>query len=168
MKTTEQQIAETPSLQATDNYSVRERQWRAPSVPDGEEIIFDEPGRVLNRGAYGPGGGNAVCCRSHYFRVTKAHSFYILRVKHGGGEEQCSLKYDKRIIDALALMDSDSRFWMLWAFMDVKKDAEIATREAVNAKWQAAAAQKRIKTRKMRDGVKVWIVPAITLENYPV
>jgi hypothetical protein len=168
MKTLEQLIAETPSLAAPDNYAVRERQWRAPSVAEDEEIIFDEPGRVLSRTSpERPSDG--VDCRSHYFRVTKPRfGFYKLRVKHGGGEDSLCLKYDKRIIEALAQLDSDSRYWMLFTFLDVKDKTKTDTADAVNGKWRKAAAQKRIKTRKVKDGVKVWIEPEIVTQPQPV
>jgi hypothetical protein len=56
-------------------------------------------------------------------------------------------------------MESDDRFWLLWTIMDVKHDAATKAREDCESKWRTAAAQKRIKTRKVRDGVKVWIEP---------
>lgn len=153
----------TPSLLAPDNYSYKERDSRAPSVESGEVIMFDEPGRVLGRTEPNkPGsGGNAVDCRSHYFRVTKPeYGPYTLRVRHGAGEEKCSLKHNPRIIDALQAMDSDDRYRLLFTIMDVKKDAEIQTRNLCNDNWRKAAAEKRIKTRKVRTGVKVWIAEA--------
>jgi len=159
MQTLEEVISETPSLSAPDNYAVREREWRAPSVAEGESIIFDEPGRVLDRTQPDkPSGG--VDCRSHYFRVTKPEfGPYQLKVRHGGGEDSCCLRHDKRIIDGLAVMDSDTRYRVLQVIMDVQERAEIKTTDLLNSKWRKAAAQKRIKTRKTQAGVKVWIEP---------
>jgi len=130
-------------------------------MEEGEELFFDEPGRILYRHENGRKDG--VDCRSHYFRVTKPKfGFYKLKVRHGGGEESACLKYDKMIIEGLAKMDSDSRYWMLYAIMDVKSKAETSTAEKINSSWRTAAAQKRIKTRKVKAGVKVWIDPAPT------
>ena len=151
-----------PSVLAPDNYSYREREWRAPKVDADEEIIFDEPGRVLNRrDPDRPSDGTD--CRSHYFRLTKPQfGRYTLRVQHGGGEQSWGLHHDRRTIEGLATMDSDSRFRLLWVIMDANNDGERRGAERTEAKWRRAAAEKRIKTRKVREGVKVWIEPAIT------
>ena len=149
------------SLAAPDNYAFKERDWRAPSVGPEDEIIFDEPGRVLGRDDDNkPGGRGAVDCRSHYFRVTKPRfGFYTLLVKHGGGEESWQLSYAERTIDGLRQMDSDARFWLLWVIMDAHHASARTTTERVESVWRRAAAEKRIKTRKVRSGVKVWIEP---------
>lgn len=148
------------SVLAPDNYSYRERHLRAPSVEAGEEIIFDEPGRVLSRrDPDRPSDG--VCCRSHYFRVTKPeYGAYQLRVKHGGGEESWRLDYDRRTVEALAMIDSDSRFRLLWVIMRANQEGEKRGGDFVESTWRRAAAEKRIKTRKVKAGVKVWIEPA--------
>ena len=145
------------SVLESDNYSYKEREWRAPSVKEDEEILFDEPGRVLR------GGGIShtdVCCRSHYFRVTlPKYGFYTLRVKHGGGEESWKLDYDKRVVEALAMMDSDHRFRLLWAIMEAHQSSEREGYRKAEVKWKGAASEGRIKTRKLRnsDFRKVWI-----------
>ncbi len=156
-------ITENPlpaSVLAPDNYSYREREWRAPKVDADEEIIFDEPGRVLGRrDPTRPSDG--VDCRSHYFRVTHPRfGRYRLRVQHGGGEQHWELSYDKRIIEGLAMMDSDSRFRLLWVLMDANNDSERRGASRVESVWRCAAAEKRIRTRKGRGGVTVWIEPS--------
>jgi len=143
------QTSLSPAVLAFDNYSYREREWRAPAVPEGATIIFDEPGRVLDN----------VCYRSHYFRVFKeAHGlFYHLTVQHGAGTESWRLGYNKRVLAGLAQLDSDTRYLMLHTIMDSHQESETRTKEKVSAFWRQAAAEKRIKTRKVKDGVKVWI-----------
>lgn len=146
-----------PSVLASDNYSYRERKWRAPEVDGDEEIIFDEPGRVLGR-KYPSTPNGGVCCRSHYFRVTKPlYGQYQLRVKHGGGSEVWGIGYDKRTIDGLAVLDSDSRFRMLWVIMSANQEGERRGAERMDGIWKHAAAQKRIRIRKTREGIAVWI-----------
>lgn len=150
-----------PSVLAPDNYSYREPALRAPVVEVDDEIIFDEPGRVLGRvDSDKPGDG--VCCRSHYFRVTKRMGFYHLLVRHGGGSEQWRLDYDKRTIRALAALDSDSRFRLLWVIMAAHQDGEREGATRMDGIWRRAAADKRIKTRKTKAGINVWIDPDTT------
>jgi hypothetical protein len=156
LPTTHAEPSLCPSVLAPDNYSYRQREWRAPKVIDPDEVIlFDEPGRVLMRE-----NGDGTCCRSHYFRVTKPPFGQVtVRVKHGGGEESVSLGYDPRLFTGLSMMDSDSRFRLLWAIMQTNGDSKRVGYEKAEARWRQAAADKRIKTRKMpgRDAVKVWI-----------
>jgi hypothetical protein len=154
-----------PSLTDPENYSYQQRDWRAPSIAAEDTVMFDEPGRVLGA------RGSAVDCRSHYFRVVKPQfGQYTLKVKHGGGEESWPLGFDSRIIDGLAQMDSDNRFRLLWTIMDGHHNTARQTTEKINAGWQRAAAEKRIKTRKLpgQNRVRVWIEPAIIRGPQPV
>ncbi len=138
----------------TELHSLTADDWRAPKITKGETILFDEPGRVLGA------RGSAVDCCSHYFRVTKPeYGDYTLRVKHGAGEESFQLSWDSRLIDGLQQMDSDNRFRLLWMIMDGHHRTAECTAEKINATWRKAAAEKRIKTRKLpkQNAVKVWI-----------
>lgn len=140
------------SLTDPENYSYREREWAAPAVSEGDVIMFDEPGRVLNN----------VCYRAYHFRVVKPEfGPYTLLVKHGGGTESWRMEYTTRVIDALQSLDSDSRFLLLHTIMRAHHESARITAEKLNASWQRAAAQKRIKTRKVKGGVKVWIEPEV-------
>lgn len=151
----------SPAALAPDNYSHREREWTAPSLPEESTLIFDEPGRVLNN----------VCYRSHYLRVFKPvlgeyFGQYMLIVKHGGGVESWPMGHTKQVIDALGILDSDSRYLLLYTLMRAHQESERRTVEKQNVFWRQAAAEKRIKTRKVKGGVKVWIeekacIPAV-------
>lgn len=143
----------SPAVLDPENYSYREREWRAPAIPESFTLVFDEPGRVL---------GN-VCYRSHYLRVTKDEfgSFHQLHVQHGAGTESWRFTYLKSVIDALASLDSDSRYLLLHTIMRANQESATRTAEKVAANWQKAAAQKRIKTRKVKGGVKVWVEPEL-------
>lgn len=140
--------------------------WRAPSVPEGGKIIFDEPGRVLYLDGKQKTG---VCYRAYYFRVTEDANYphWWLRVKHGGGEEVFELGYTRQVIDGLGQLDSDTRYLMLHAIMDARhKAADVATRETAD-KYTTAFAEGRLKKRKMpkQARVRVWIEPkALPLE----
>jgi hypothetical protein len=154
-----------PSLTDPENYSYQQRDWRAPSIEVEDTVVFDEPGRVL--GARGSG----VDCRSHYFRVIKPEfGQYTLKVRHGGGEESWPLGFDSRIVDGLGQMDSDNRFRLLWVIMDGHHETASRTANRLNADWRQAAAEKRIKTRKLpgQNRVRVWIEPAIVRNSQSV
>lgn len=143
---------------APDNYCYRERQWRAPPVEEGEEIIFDEPGRVLGRDE---NGRNGVCCRSHYFRVTKPQfGRFMLRVRHGGGDRSFELDYNRLAIDGMALMDSDSRYRLLWMLLKVHQDAASEAATETAQKYRRAFVEGRLRKRKIRgqEAYKVEIV----------
>jgi len=132
--------------------------WRAPAIREGETIVYDEEGRCSPQ-VNGKGG---IDFHSHHFRVFKSGgSSYRFAVKHGGGEESFTDYNTTRMVDIMAGMDSDSRFLTLHALFDQRGQGESMGRNENEAKWRLAAADKRIKTRKMpgRDSVKVWIEP---------
>jgi hypothetical protein len=152
----------TPSaaVLAEDNWSRREAQWRAPSVEDGEEIIFDEPGRVLGRDAM---GYNGTDYRSHYFRVTRSkYDAYRLRVHHGGGEEAWSLGYNRSTIDALGALDSDARYLLLHAIAKAHGESYRAGVQASAKKYTDAFLDGRLKKRRSQGRARVEIEPAIS------
>lgn len=138
----------TPSPIQTDN-------WRAPSTPYGNVILFEEPGRIVEN----------VDHYSHYFILSRSaysDTIMTLSVKHGGGEESFLWHVTTSLLNALSLMSSDGRFLLFRAIIDAHHKSAETTAQKVNANWQRAAAEKRIKTRKMpgRNEVKVWIEAA--------
>lgn len=117
-----------------------------PSLAEGETIIFDEPGRC---------GG--VDSHAYHYRVVTGPE---LLVRHGMGEERISyLSNGKKLVEAMKLLDSDARYWVMNAIYHAQKSAARNEGEKVNAYWQKAAAEKRIRTRKYpsRNTIKVWI-----------
>jgi hypothetical protein len=143
-----------PSVLDPDNHSYKERRWRAPAVEEDEEIIFDEPGRIL------PPIENVspTDCRSHYFRVTKSRfGKYRLRVKHGGGEESWDLDYSHRTFFGLRQMNSDSRYRLLWVIMDAHKAGE---KEGAN-KYRRYFLEGRLKKRKKNGAAYVEVLPKV-------
>lgn len=122
-----------------------------PPDPNGANILFDEPGRC--------GGQDS---HSYHYRIVGAASgacFPTLLVKHGGGEETIRLSNGKQVFRALEMLDSNGRYWLLNALYHAQSDARQAGREAIDSLWRRAAAEKRIKVRKVRgqDVVRVEI-----------
>ena len=98
---------------------------------------------------------------SRHYQVVRRFSSLWLLVRHDGGDEGFRLSqvgFDA-ILGALSGMD---RYWLLHAVFHAWSDGERTGREGANRRWREAAAQKRIKTRKLPSQgiVKVWIEPA--------
>jgi hypothetical protein len=133
-----------------DGKSSSTRPVNPPALADGEELIHDEPGRC----------GHGTDSHSHHFRLVKArYGGYSLLVRHGSGDQRVGLGYRRAIPDLAATLDSDARYWLFQALWHTVQDAEVAARAACTAMWRQAAADRRIKTRRLpaRGTVKVWI-----------
>lgn len=120
-----------------------------PEPAIGDVLLYDEPGRC---------GG--LDSHSHHVRLVKSHGRLILLVRHGGGDERINLGCVSQISlrdEVLSAMDSNARYWLLKTIYSVHREATSEARESERAKWLKAAAEKRIKTRKLGDKVKVWI-----------
>jgi len=118
-----------------------------PEIQEGETILYDEPGRC---------GG--LDSHSHHYRVVQSHGSLALLVRHGGGDERISyLSCSKTLLAPLAALDSNGRYWVLNAMYQAQRNAASRATDDERARWRKAAAEKRIKTRKVRDGVKVWM-----------
>lgn len=116
-----------------------------PALIDGDELLADEPGRC--------GGIDSHC---HHFRLVRRLGQLYLLVRHGGGDE--SLRLGNRPGDLLGLK-SNPRYWLLQMLYHVQDSSARAASLREESLWRKAAAEKRIKTRKFRGGVKVWIEP---------
>lgn len=111
----------------------------------------NEPGRC--------GGQDSHC---HHYRIVgtaRGLQFPTLLVRHGGGDESIRLSNGKAVLQALAALDSNGRYWLLNALYHAANDAKRSGRDAERARWHRAAAEKRIKVRKVRgrDAVTVEI-----------
>ena len=87
------------------------------------------------------------------------HANYYLLVRHGGGDERIPLF--KPEVDAIKGLHSTSCYWIMGAIYHANAEGKRNARQAADLQWRRAAAEKRIKTRKLRgaEGVKVWVVP---------
>ena len=104
--------------------------------------------------------GKGTCYRAYWMRLVKAqYGGYFLLVKHGGGEERFSVGYSARIVEALAGMDSDNRFFLLHTMMKMHHEASRAASEATAGEYRKAIAEDRLRKRKVRGqaAVKIWI-----------
>lgn len=86
--------------------------------------------------------------------------FHHLYVIHGAGEEKISLIHVKeQVIKNILNMDPDTRFLTIFAFYDIAKSEFQKGFNEAEVTYQRAAAEGRLKTRKVRgeNRVKVWV-----------
>ena len=129
------------------NDEPRVRPVDPPTIEEGDDLVFDEPGRC--------GGCDA---HSHHYRIVRKRGLVYLLVRHGGGDERIKL-HSVRLLETLAKLDTSERYWLLHALYYANRDGKDQAADKCNADWRRAAAEKRIKTRKnTRAGtVKVWV-----------
>ncbi|NBU11515.1 MAG: hypothetical protein EBS84_21340 [Proteobacteria bacterium] len=88
--------------------------------------------------------------------MTWYSSWYLL-VRHGGGDERIELFHRKVLGPVLDTLDSTARYWMLHAIYSAHSDGGKKARDKESHYWRTAAAEKRIKVRKIRgrDAMRV-------------
>ena len=120
-----------------------------PMLSEYEAMRYDEPGRC--------GGVDSHC---HHYRVVGITSLELL-CKNGGGEKRIRLANSKALAPVLASLDSNARYWLLNSIYHAYSDGRQQGAEVVEERWRKAAAEKRIKTRKLPNGrgVRVWTEP---------
>lgn len=135
-----------------DGKAVGVRPVDPPALADGDELLFDEPGRC--------GGMDSHC---HHYRLVKNYGFALL-VRHGGGDERVRLSLPRGTgLDGPEWrMSSDTRYWMLNAMYHAHSEGRRSGRDATARTYADAFVDGRLKKRKQRGGhsVKVWIEPA--------
>ncbi len=125
---------------------------RAPTVPAGALILYDEPGRC--------GGTDS---HSYHFRVvdTRGDGWkYTLLVRHGGGDEAIDIGGPRGLVFGIgAAGDSDARYWLMAWFYHHRYYAIREAKEAERRQWAEAAVEKRIKIKRRNGSRYVSIEP---------
>lgn len=134
----------TPGYKWQPNDTPIIRPVHPPTLGEGDNLLYDEPGRCSEH----------TDAHSHHYRLTQWH----LLVCHGGGEERIIIN-SKEILPILANLDSNGRYWLFSSIYRAYSEGERKAQDKERLKWTRAAAEKRIKTRKLRNSVavKVWI-----------
>jgi hypothetical protein len=136
-------------------HPMTERNWgaeegRAPDLEVGDTLLFSEPGRVLDN----------VCYRSHYFRLVRSEcGDNVLLVKHGGGQERIRQWALRKSVNGLRVLDSDARYLMLYALYQMHSAGNTEGSERTREIYRRAFVDGRLRKRKCKAGVKVWIEP---------
>lgn len=129
---------------------------RAPALQQEDQLIYDEHGRIVYwTEERKPGEG--VDCRSHWFRIVRRHGSYYLLVKHGAGEERVKLYGWGNFRAMFEPLSSDARYSLMHHMLSVHHDAQRQARADIHDLYRTAFAQGRLKKRKVKGGVKVWI-----------
>ena len=122
-----------------------------PILREHEVLIYDLPGRC-----------GIIDAHCHHYRIVKWLSSLYLAVKHGGGEERIRLSTTPTFTWMLTQLEDTTRYWLCHTLYHATAEAGRTSEEKEDGKWRTAAAEKRIKTQKIRNrGVKVWIEPKI-------
>jgi len=119
-----------------------------PALGELDRLVFDEPGRC----------GHGLDSHAFHYRLVY-HCGFALLIRHGGGDERIRISHTEELIAAMTAMDSSARYWIFNAIFHAHDEARENGRDRERATWQQAAAEHRIKTRKLpKQGiVKVWI-----------
>ena len=131
-----------------DGKTFSTRKPSAPELEDGDTLVRDAPGRC----------GHGTDSHAHHFCLVKRHGQYYLLVRHGAGDDRIELGARRGAV-VLSALDSDSFYWVLQMIYHTIQHERTYAKNSEYQRWHVAAAEKRIKTRKMRgrDAVKVSI-----------
>lgn len=116
----------------------------------GNNVLLEEKGRVIGEVDY----------NCYTLKLVRDMGFYHLYVTHGAGEEKISLIHVKeQVIKNILNMEPDTRFLTLFAFYDIAKSEFQKGFNKAEITYQRAAAEGRLKTRKVRgkNRVRVWV-----------
>lgn len=116
----------------------------------GNNILLEERGRIIGEVDY----------NCYTLKLVRDMGFHHLYVTHGAGEEKISLIHVKeQVIKNILNMEPDTRFLTLFAFYDIAKSEFQKGFCRAETIYQRAAAEGRLKTRKVRgeNRVRVWV-----------
>lgn len=121
---------------------------RRPEIQEGEELIFDLPGRIVRRN-----GGDGVDIRSHYLLVLKHYGMCFIRVRHGGGVETVNLgTQGKTVVEAMALLSDDQRYCLAFSLYHVHNEARRNGSSEAETRVKRAFLEGRL-TKRTKGGV---------------
>jgi hypothetical protein len=120
-----------------------------PEIDEGDVLLYDGPGRC---------GG--VDAHSHHYRLVKRYSSTYLLVQHGGGKKEICL-HTNSFREILFALSAEQIYWFCHTLYYAHSDGKQQGSEQTRQYWQSAAIEKRIKTRKLRDRVKLWVEPRV-------
>ena len=121
-----------------------------PALDEYDVLLYDEPGRC--------GGIDAHC---HHYRMVKMFSSRYLLVQHGGGRERIPLHLPASTMQILDSVDTHARYWLLHSLYYAHQDGVAKGSAETRQYWNNAAIEKRIKLRKRRGSVSVYIQPEL-------
>lgn len=137
-----------------DGKNIGVRPPAPPTLLDGDEVLYDEPGRCCKTNKeQGIRGCDSHC--HHFTLVRGAYAGYAILVTHGGGQERLQYGGFGLSLDNFARLDSDGRYWLMHMIHSIAHDQASEARKAESHRWRKAAAEKRIKVKKIRGQAAV-------------
>lgn len=120
-----------------------------PDMPPEATLLYDEPGRCV-------AGLDSHC---HHYRLVRHFGSVTLLVRHGGGDESVRLCHTATLLEAFAQLDTNARYLIFNAIYHAYSHGKREEGGRVGNYWRMAAAEKRIRTRKIRntDTIRVWV-----------
>jgi len=133
-----------------DGKSFGTREPNPPDLTGADSLLYDLPGRC---------GG--IDSHSYHFRVVQRYGSVKIIVRHGAGEEELTVYLSSPIRKVLKEAGDTERYWIVCTLYHATQAGARKATDEINSRWYTAAAEKRIKTRKLpRQGrIKVWIEP---------
>jgi len=117
-----------------------------PTMQEDESLLLIEQGRCTL----------GVDLHCHDIAFTKQPGFRYLRWRNGAGEGRVRIS-DYGVIDAIASLPSDARYAIMYAMVHAVRSETTDAKHETAREWRAAFVQKRIKKRKQKGRVSVWI-----------
>lgn len=109
-----------PGAYSWDGKSFSTRQPSPPTLNEGDELLYDGPGRC----------GRGVDSHCYHFRVVKHYGTRYLLVRHGGGEERIELGGSRPGIAPILGLAAEDTYWLLQTIYHTLSDH---TRDAVRS-----------------------------------
>lgn len=127
----------------------------APELLEGDEIIFDEPGRCVS-------GLDSHC---HHVRLVRNRASVLgglwIVCRNGGGTTRFRVDNRSGLDAVCSYMNSDARYLFLLELWRMAYAASLAATAKESSLWMAAVAQKRTKVRRRQGRVYVEIMPTV-------
>lgn len=120
---------------------------------EGDIVLSNDPGRC----------GHGIDSHAFHFCIVRRGAWHFIIATHFNGSTEVNMKRWSNVNSILA-MSSDDRYWTLQAIYHAVTDSvRDATHKAVQEErqfWRQAAADNRIKKRKVRNTnrVDVWVL----------
>ena len=119
-------------------------------------MVFDEPGRC---------SGAQVDSHSHHVALISNGGLLSVVCRHGGGEVRYSIpEHRVQLVDMLARMTSDERYWFLLSLWNCADDAAQNARDKTTQYWGLAAIEKRIRVRRRKGMRRAEVLPRVRVE----
>lgn len=152
-------MCKVPSVNGTPNaYSWNDQsvtmtyQVNPPAALEGDDLVFDEPGRC-ERGK--------CDSHSHHMRLYRNGHQFILACRHGGGDERYAMRTYADLSTAMAGLDSNPRYWMLLSMWMACREAAQAASFTTRVEYNRAIMQKRVRVRSRHGQKRVEIMPEL-------